>query len=218
MSKIRQEYKEMIAIGAKRFYETKLTPAMDSGDLSIRDEETGYIYICPRPGENFEIYDWSVLKAENVCVLDADGNLAEDVGLLPTVEAPMHVAIYKNRPGINAIIHGHPIYSSVFAVTGMNIPITLAEQALFLGGEIICAEYGLVGSKQIADNIVEALKPNKMAALMRNHGSVALGKNLKEAFAVADMLEHGAHVTIMAMAIGKIIKISSDDILDPSLL
>jgi ribulose-5-phosphate 4-epimerase/fuculose-1-phosphate aldolase len=57
-----------------------------------------------------------------------------------------------------------------------------------------------------------------MAAIMRNHGSVALGKNLKEAFAVADMLEHGARVTIMAMSIGKILEISPDNILDPSLL
>jgi L-fuculose-phosphate aldolase len=218
MGKIRNEFKEMIAVGAKRFYATKLTPGMDSGDISIRDEETGYVYICPRPGENFEIYDWSVLKAENVCVLDADGNLAEDIGILPTVEAPMHIAIYKNRPEIKAIIHSHPIYSSAFAMTGMNIPIGLAEQALFLGGEVVCAEYGLVGSQLLADNIVKALQPNKMAAIMRNHGSVALGKNLKEAFAVADMLEHGARVTIMAMSIGKILEISPDNILDPSLL
>jgi len=218
MAKVRREYKELVASFARRFYESHLTPGMDSGDWSIRDEETGYIYICPRPGNQFEITDWTVLKPQNVCVIDMDGKLVEDAGLLPTVEAPMHIAIYKDRPEIHAIVHSHPIYSSAFAITGKNIPLALAEQALFLGGEVVCAEYGLVGSKELADNIVKALKGNKMAALLRNHGSVTLGRDLTEAFVLADFLEHGARVAIMAMSLGKIIEISPDNILDPGLL
>lgn len=218
MSKIKKEYKAIVAESAKRFYQTQLTPGMDSGDVSIRDAETGYIYIYPRPGDNFDILDWTVLKPENICVLDPDGNLVEDMGYLPTVEAPMHLAIYKDRPEINAIIHGHPIYSSVFAVTGKNIPLALAEQALFLGGEIVCAEYGLVGSQTLADNIVKALEGNKMAALLRNHGTVVLGRDLAEAFVLADFVEHGARVAIMGMSIGNIIEVAPDNILDPSLL
>lgn len=218
MSKIKKEYKAIVAESAKRFYQTQLTPGMDSGDVSIRDAETGYIYIYPRPGDNFDILDWTVLKPENICVLDPDGKLVEDMGYLPTVEAPMHLAIYKDRPEINAIIHGHPIYSSVFAVTGKNIPLALAEQALFLGGEIVCAEYGLVGSQTLADNIVKALEGNKMAALLRNHGTVVLGRDLAEAFVLADFVEHGARVAIMGMSIGNIIEVAPDNILDPSLL
>lgn len=218
MTKIKGEYKEIIADAAKRFYDTQLTPGMDSGDISVRDTDTGYIYIYPRPGDNFEITDWRVLKPENICVLDKDGNLVEDKGLLPTVEAPMHVAIYKDRPEINAIIHSHPIYSSAFAITGKNIPLALAEQALFLGGEIVCAEYGLVGSVELADNIVKALRGNKMAALLRNHGTVVLGRNLTEAFVLSDFVEHGARVAIMGMSIGNIIEVKPDNILDPSLL
>ena len=218
MARIKRELKELVAGSAKRFFGTQLTPGMDSGDVSVRDTDTGYIYIYPRPGNNFEIIDWTVLKPENICVTDADGNLVEDVGLLPTVELPMHVAIYKDRPEINAIVHSHPIYSSAFAVTGKNIPLALAEQALFLGGDIICAEYGLVGSKELADNIVKALAGNKMAALLRNHGTVVLGRDLPEAFVLSDFVEHGARVTILGMSIGKIIEVAPDNILDPSLL
>lgn len=217
MSKVKKEYKEIVANAAKRFFETGLTPGMDSGDWSIRDGDTGYIYICPRPAENFEITDWTVLKPENVCVVDADGVLVEDVGLLPTVELPMHLIIYKDRPEINAIVHSHPIYSSAFAITGKNIPLSLAEQALFLGGEVICAEYGAVGSKKLGENIIKALAGNKMAALMRNHGAVVLGKDLTEAFVLADFLEHGARVTIMGMSIGNVLEVAPEDILDPSL-
>ncbi len=218
MSNIKNEIKVLVASYAQRFYDSKLTPGMDSGDWSVRDPETGYIYICPRPSGGLEIPDWRVLKPEHICVINLDGKLVENEGFLPTVEAPMHIAIYKARPKINAIVHSHPIYSSAFAVTGKNIPLALAEQALFLGGEVICAEYGTVGSQVLADNIAVALGESKMAALMRNHGSVTLGHDLAEAFTLADFLEHGALVAILGISIGTIIEVAPDNILDPSLI
>jgi L-fuculose-phosphate aldolase len=197
----------------------KLTPGMDSGDWSLKDPDSGYIYICPRPGKTVDIVpNWSVLKDENVCVVDGDGNLMEDVGLLPTVELPMHLEIYKARKDVMAIVHSHPLYSSVFAVTGENIPVTLAEQALFLGGEVVCAEYGTVASMELAKNIVAALGETSKAALLRNHGAVIVGKDLREAFVLADFLEHGAYVYMMARLLGKPIEIAMDNILDPSLV
>ena len=86
-----------------------------------------------------------------------EGKLVDDSGLLPTVEAPMHLAIYRARPDVNAIVHSHAVWSSTFAVTGKNIPLILSEQSLRLGGEVICAAYGKVGSEEIARNIVAAL-------------------------------------------------------------
>jgi L-fuculose-phosphate aldolase len=218
VNKIKHEYKVMISEGAHLFFEKKLTPGMDSGDLSFFDREAGLIYICPRPNETLDITDWSVLRPEDVCVLNINNECIEENGLLPTVESPMHMAIYKARPEVNAIVHSHPIWSSSFAITGKNIPLALAEQALFLGGEVVCAEYGLVGSKALGENIVKALGTDRNAALMRNHGAVAIGKTLKTAFVMADFVEHGAQVAIMAAGIGKIIEIEPDNILDPSLL
>lgn len=219
MNKIKREYKQIVASYAEKFISHKFSPGMDSGDWSMKDSETGYIYICPRPNDFVDIIpNWSVLKDENVCVVDSDGNLVEDNGLLPTVELPMHLAIYKARKNVFGIVHSHPIYSSAFAATGENIPVLLAEQALFLGGEIVCAEYGVVGSKKLGEYIVEALGIEKKAALMRNHGSVVVGKDLREAFVLADMLEHGAIVAILSKVVGKPIVVSMDNILDPSLI
>lgn len=215
---IRWEFKHLVASYAKVFWENKFTPGMDSGDWSFRDAETGYIYICPRPSKSFDIRpNWSVIKAEHICVCDSEGKLVEDNGFLPTVELPMHVAIYKARPEINAIVHSHPLYSSAYAATGENIPVLLAEQALFLGGDVICAEYGLVGSQKLADNIVEALGSERRASLLRNHGAVILGKDIEEAFVLSDFLEHAAQVAYMAKIVGTPITISMDNILDPDL-
>ena len=87
-----------------------------------------------------------------------------------------------------------------------------------MGGEIICAEYGLVGSQEIADNVVMALGKDKRAALMRNHGSVVLGNSFAEVFALSDYLEHGAQVAIFGQLLGGVIEVAPDNILDPSLL
>ena len=201
--RVRWEFRQLTASYAKMFYEKKFTPGMDSGDWSMRDSQTGYIYICPRPNEKFDIRpDWRVIRAEHICVCDPDGNLVDDNGFLPTVEVPMHLAIYKARPEINAIVHSHPLYSSAFAATGEDIPILLAEQALFLGGTVKCAAYGLVGSQTLAENVVKALGKDRRAALLQNHGAVILGKELEEAFILADFLEHGAYVAIMAKFVG----------------
>ena len=63
-SKVKWEYKELIAGSAKRFYGDHCSPAMDSGDMSIKDMETGLIYIYPRPHDGFEITSWDLLKPE----------------------------------------------------------------------------------------------------------------------------------------------------------
>lgn len=215
---VKWEYKELIAASAKRFYSGHCSPAMDSGDMSIRDVESGYIYIYPRPHDGFEITSWDLLKPENVVVVDSEGNYIEDNGYLATVELPMHLAIYKARPDIHVILHSHPIWSSIFCATGKNIPLSLAEQAIYLGGETICAEYGLVGSKELGDNIVKALGKEKRAALMRNHGSVVIGNSFAEVFALSDYLEHGAQVTVLGELLGGVIPMDPDNVFDPSLL
>ena len=85
---VRYEFKLLTASYAKEFVEKKFTPGMDSGDWSMRDSETGLIYICPRPNASFDIRpDWRVIKAEHICVCDGEGNLVEDNGFLPTVRS-----------------------------------------------------------------------------------------------------------------------------------
>jgi len=215
---IKRELKELVAKTAREFYANNLTPGQDSGDVSLLDSDTNLVYICPRPNETLPIPNWGVAKADDIVVMDLFGNLQEDNGILATVEAPMHLAIYKARPNVKAIVHSHGEWSSAFAITGKKIPLALAEQSLFLGGEVLCAEYGRVGSKEIADNIVKALGKDKNCALMRNHGAVAVGTSIQGAMLNAIFLEKGAKTCLFGYLLGGLIEVAPDDILDPSLL
>ena len=216
---IKQELREEVARATRLFWEKDLSPGQDSGDTSLRDPETGLIYICPRPKPGvLHIPYWGMIQADHIVVIDIKGGIIEDFGIEPTVESPMHLAIYEARPDVNAIVHSHAVWSSAYAVTGKSIPLILAEQSLRLGGEIHCAEYGKVGSEQIAQNIMRALGKDKYAALMMNHGAVCLGRNFEEAFIVSDFLEKGAKVALLGSLLGTLITREPDDILDPRLV
>jgi len=215
---LRQDLREEVARATRLFWEKDLSPGQDSGDTSLRDPETGFIYICPRPKPGvLRIPNWGMIEPKHIVVIDIKGNVQDDSGLEPTVESPMHLAIYKARPDVNAIVHSHAVWSSAYAVTGKNIPLILAEQSLRLGGEVLCAGYGKVGSDELAANIVKALGKNKYAALMMNHGAVCLGGTFEEAFIVSDFLEKGAKVALLGTILGPLITREAGDILDPRL-
>ena len=217
--RVKREFLELTADYTHKFYEAKLSPSHDSGDLSIRDPETGLIYFDPRPSATLKIPNWSVVKPEDILVFDLDGNkIWSEEDRFETVEMPMHLAIYRRFPEINAIVHGHALWSSCYAIIGEDIPAALAEQALYIGGDVKCAEYGSVGSWELANNIVKALEETgSKAALLRNHGSVACGVDIEEAFANAEYLEHCSQTNIMARAMGgKIMHIDMNNLLDPN--
>jgi L-fuculose-phosphate aldolase len=97
-------------------------------------------------------------------------------------------------------------------------PLSLAEQAVHLGGEIICAEYGLVGSTDLATKVVKALGKVNKAALLKNHGTVVIAQSIEEAFALSDILEHGAQIAVFGQILGGVLSVDANNILDPSLL
>jgi L-ribulose-5-phosphate 4-epimerase len=215
---IKEHLKEEVAEATRLFWKKGLTPGQDSGDTSLKDPDSGLIYICPRPKAGvLHIPYWGMIKAEHIVVINQAGDVLDESGLLPTVEYPTHLAIYAARPDVKAIVHSHAIWSSAFAVTGKSIPLILAEQSLRLGGEVLCARYGRVGSDELAENIVAALGQNKYAALMMNHGAVCVGKNFEEAFIVSDFLEKGAQTALMGSLLGELITRKPDEILDAKL-
>jgi L-fuculose-phosphate aldolase len=196
-------------------WEKQLTPGADYGDTSLRDPETGHIYICPRvSGRLSEIPNWGCIKADDIVAINRDGEVIDGKDILPTVEAPMHLHIYKARPDVNAIVHSHALWSSAFAVSRQDVPLITADMVYSIGGEVKCAEYGPVASVQLAVNIVKALGDRRKAALMANHGAVCVGRDFEEAFFVSDMLEKSAQVAIMGSILGRPVILPPEEIGD----
>ena len=213
----KEHLKDEVVEGCRLFWEKGYSPGRDAGDLSLRDAETGNIYICPMATAEYSIVNWGAVTRDEIVVLNDSGELIDSRGPVETIEAPMHLAIYEARPECNAIVHSHAEWSCAFAATGRSIPAVLVESA-FIGGEVLCATYGRVGSAELAGNVVAALGERKKAALLRNHGAVALGANLAEAFTVSDFLEKQARVVIWATGLGDLLEVDIDHIRDESRL
>jgi L-fuculose-phosphate aldolase len=165
------------------------------GNISVRDPETGLVYLTP------SAMPYDTLTPDDIVVMHPDGGIAQG-SRKPTVESGMHLGIYRARPDIGAVIHTHPVYSTVFGVLHRPIPPVIDEAAQVLGGTVQVTEYALPGTAELAVNVVKTLGERGAACLIANHGAVCTGKNTDAAFKACEVLEMTAQIYRMALEIG----------------
>jgi L-fuculose-phosphate aldolase len=151
---------------------------------------------------------YDMMKMEDIVVVDFDGERVEGE-LTHSIETMLHLAIYKARKKINAVIHTHPVFGGVVSVLGHDIPAILDDQVTYLGGEIKLAPYALPGSLELANNVVTALGP-KNAVVLANHGALAIGRDMREAFTHCEMLEKTAKIYVHALSAGEIVPLPKE--------
>lgn len=188
-----EKNKEAIVEYGKLIYERKLTPGT-SGNLSIRDPETGLVAISPSGVPYFE------MRPEDVVIVDLEGNVVEGA-LAPSSEKDLHLSFYRHRPDANAVVHTHSIYSTIFAV--LHKPIQAVHYVIgdYQTSEIPVAEYRLFGTAELAKSAMEAVGQSN-AVLLENHGVVICGKSMPQAMTYLENLEYLAELQYRAMSIG----------------
>jgi L-fuculose-phosphate aldolase len=120
----------------------------------------------------------------------------------PSSEWQFHQAILEKYPDINAVIHTHSVFASTLSSLGQDIPAFHYMVAVAGGDSVRCAPYAMFGTKELSDNILEAIQDRK-ACLLSNHGLVAIGKDLNEAFNIAEEVEHLSRLFVEAKKIGE---------------
>lgn len=117
--------------------------------------------------------------------------------VMPSSEYRMHLAIYENRPDVNAVIHAHPQYSTVFAVSCKKLDVKLLTETEETLGKIGYVGYFKPGSLELAKAVGKAsVKHNVM--ILAHHGVVVIGKNLTEARYRLERLEFLAKVSLFS--------------------
>jgi ribulose-5-phosphate 4-epimerase/fuculose-1-phosphate aldolase len=144
------------------------------------------------------------LSVDDICVAGFDSRAIDvKTGLKPSIETGLHGIIYQNRPDVNAVVHTHQIYGSVFAVLNMPIPALFDEVSWALGQIIDVIPYALSGSAELAANVGSKLANKAKAYIIQNHGILALGSTLDQAIVHAELLEKVAHIYCLALSTGK---------------
>ena len=203
MQQVKETFKKAIVDAGLRMVQQGLTVGT-WGNISARDSETNLIYISPSG------IDYEDIRGEDIVVLNSQIEIVDGTAT-PSVEKVMHVAVYNAREDVNAVIHTHPLYSSVLGVDCMDLPGVSEDFVQIVGDKIICCEYALPGTAELAGNAVKALG-DRNAVLLPNHGTLCVGKDLKEAFKICHVVEKTAQIYILAKSIGTPHLISEEDI------
>ena len=176
---------------------TNLSP-LRSGNISVRSKENdknGYL-ITPS-GKKYE-----TLKPEDIVFMGLNEEEKNDSGNNPSSEWRFHRDIYVNKNDAQAIVHAHSPHATAVSSHGKSIPPFHYMIALAGGEDIKCADYATYGTEELSNNVIKALE-NRSACLMSNHGQVAFGKNLDQAFELAQEIENICHQYIIALKLGE---------------
>jgi len=145
---------------------------------------------------------YDVMRVEDICVVDLDLRRVEGERK-PSIETPMHVAAYKARADISAVIHTHQTFASALSILNQPIPPLFDEVTLAVGNIIDVVPYALSGTRELHDNVARKLANRCHCYILQNHGTLCIGTDLDKTFTFVELLEKSAHIYMDALATGK---------------
>jgi L-fuculose-phosphate aldolase len=176
--------KSDIAELMKRLYECQLTTTL-GGNVSHRI--TNGMLITPSG------LDKRQLVGSDIIEMDFNGNIIKGQHE-PSIEHRIHSSIYKANPHINAIVHSHPFFSTLFSIIDREINVKITAESAKNVGVIGIAEYATMGTEKLADSVSQKIEKHN-EVLMKNHGIISVGKDLLQTFYRLEVAEQAAKLT-----------------------
>jgi L-fuculose-phosphate aldolase len=188
------EQHELVLAAAKEMLEKGLTEGT-AGNLSMRLPD-GNVVITPSS------VDYRTMTLDDLCVVDLDGNqVGGERG--PSSEKLLHLSCYRAFADVHSVIHAHPIYATMFAVARIGIPAAIDEFAIYCGGDVKVTDYAMSGTPEVGENAVKVLD-GRGAALLANHGTVAVGPSPSRALHITALVERSAPIVWGAKLMGAV--------------
>ncbi|HSS25031.1 MAG TPA: L-fuculose-phosphate aldolase [Mycobacterium sp.] len=174
-----------------------------AGNISARRSD-GNIVITPSS------VDYRDMKLDDLVLVDPEGAVLKATdGRSPSSEMKLHLACYQAFDDIGSVIHSHPVWATMFAIAHEPIPACIDEFAVYCGGNVRCAEYAASGTPEVGLNAVKALE-GRGAALIANHGLVAVGPRPDKVMHITALVERTAQIVWGARALGGPVEIPED--------
>lgn len=140
------------------------------------------------------------VKEDDILEIDPGGNIIEGKGHLST-EYKIHLFAYSRRREVNAVVHCHPVYATAFAAAGKGLTENVFPEVVLTLGKVPLCKYATPST----DDLPKSMEPyidHAWAFLLQNHGAVALGRKLKDAYFKMEKLEHTAHTLFISKLLG----------------
>ena len=198
--------KELIIDIGRRMYSKHYVAAND-GNITCK---TGPDSIWATPTGVSKGY----MKAEDLVKVRLDGTIIQQGALKPSSEIKMHLRIYGENPLIQGVCHAHPPVATSFSIAGISLDKAIYPEALINLGIVPVVHYETPGSQGIPDSVAPYCKDYN-ALLLANHGAVAWGESLMEAWYRMESMEHYAMILMYTgNIIGKANVLSCDQVLE----
>ena len=175
------------------------------GHISVRDPANPQRFFIARSMAP------ALVQADDILACDLDSNVIDERGRKTYLERFIHGEIFKMRPDVNAVIHSHSPSVIPFGVTGARLR-PICHMSGFLGATTPVFEIRhsagessdlLVRNHALGKALAEVLGSHPVA-LMRGHGSVAVGSSIKQVVYRAIYTENNARLQAMSMPLGEV--------------
>ncbi|GEQ22919.1 L-ribulose-5-phosphate 4-epimerase UlaF [Clostridium butyricum] len=187
------------------------------GNVSGIDREKGLVVIKPSG------VDYDTMKAEDMVILDLEGNIIEGK-YKPSTDTPTHLVLYNTYPNIGGVVHTHSEWATTFAQAGISIPAFGTTHADYFYGDIPCTrdlteneingEYEKETGNVIVETIGEKNPLEIPAIIVKNHGPFTWGKDPDNAVYNAVVLDKVAEMAYKTMTLNRSIESVNQILLD----
>lgn len=198
-----QTERELVCQVGRLLYERGYVAAND-GNISLRVGE-GRLLMTPSGVSKGR------MTPDMLVVTDLEGRVLEGTRY-PSSEGKLHLEVYRMRTDVNAVVHAHPPVSTAFAVCrqGLEEPY-LAEMVLGLGAVPCTPSFAMLSTEEVPESVRPYLADHN-ALLLANHGSLAWGADLWEAFDRLETVEHTAKIVMNVRALGGAVALTDAEV------
>jgi len=187
-----QIIKRTLVSFCERMYERGLVFGKE-GNLSARASD-GTIWVTPAGMNKADVTEATLVR------LDLQGTILEG-DCMPTSERFTHLEAYRRRPDVHAVVHGHPVYCTAFAAAHVELPANVLPEIVAVIGEIPLVPYATPSSAKLAEAVAPYYQDHD-CFLLQNHGALALGDTIENAYYKLEVMESYARVILLTRFLG----------------
>ncbi|MFZ2088605.1 MAG: class II aldolase/adducin family protein [Desulfobaccales bacterium] len=188
-----QALKQEMVIVCRMMHQKDLIAALD-GNVSVKCGE--HLLTTPS-GVNK-----GFLRMDQIITVDWEGRVVRGEGQ-PTSELAMHLAVYRRRSGVKAVIHAHPPLVTAFSIAGVSLEDFILPEVVMSLGVVPTAAYATPTTSEVPESI-QGLIERYDALILERHGALTVGSDLMDAYNKMEKLEHSALVILTALQLGRV--------------
>jgi len=178
--------------------------ANHDGNLSVR-LTGGRLLITPTATSKRDVDGASLI------IVDLDGKVLEG-RKKPFSELELHLACYRARPEVDAVLHAHPPFATAFGLAGMEIgPVSMPEIVVSLGDRIPTLPRAMPKDPAALERVAACAR-ERDAFLLSGNGAVTLGADLNQALLRMELVEHYAKVLHLALSFGPVSPLGAGEV------